>query len=177
MTTFDELDQKLLDLIHVSDKIEQKVAPEITNIMRNTAVAMIDYHQAVDTGALRNSVQGAADIIIREDEATVSMGIVTRMEYAKFIEFGTGANGSAEYESVTGESYTSDVSFQTEKQRWYQHNPEYAGEPGRNNDPNGRIEFIPRYAQHPRPFMRPALYDNVPVFEDRLKAVLTEDLA
>jgi len=192
MTTFDELDQKLLGLIHVSDRIEKEVAPEIRNQMRNTAVAMIDYHHAIDTGALRNSITGASDILIREDDLTLLIGIQTRMEYAKYVEYGTGNKGSAEYDSPeTGESYSSDgVTFKP-LDKWFQPNPDYRGDPGKNNDPrrmalkgfsvgavnNTYEEYILRFAQHPRPFMRPALYDNVPFFKDLLEEKLSEDFA
>lgn len=176
MTTFDELDDKLERLVNIADKIEKKVAPQICNEMRNVAVAMISYQGAVDTGALRSSVQGASDIILREDDVTVSMGISTRMEYAKYIEFGTGTAGSAEYSSpVTGETYAADGVTFSPKSRWYQHNPKYNGEFGKNNDPSGVGEWIPRYAQHPRPFMRPALYDNIPRAKEILTGALKEE--
>lgn len=178
MTTFSELDDKLERLIGISDRIEKEVAPQVTQHMRNTAVAMIDRHHAVDTGALKGSVMGASDILIREDDVTVTMGIQTRMEYAKYIEFGTGNKGSAQYDSpMTGESHTSDGVVFKPIDRWWQHNPDYHGEFKMNNDPNGVEEWIPRFAQHPRPFMRPALYDNVPWFEKKLKDALTEDFA
>lgn len=193
MTTFSELDEKLQRLARVSERIEEEgLTGKITNQMRNTAVAMINLHHAVDTGALRSSVEGASDIIVREDDVTLNIGIQTRMEYAKYIEFGTGTKGSAEFSSaLTGQNYVSDgVTFKN-KAFWYQRNPDYQGEPGKNNDPrrvitfggvtsevNSRYnEFIKRYAQPPRPFMRPALYDNIPYFKKILKETLSEDFA
>jgi len=177
MTTFEELDAKLARLAKVADRVEKKVAPEICNEMRNVAVAMITYQQAVDTGALRSSVEGASDIILREDDVTVSMGITTRMDYAKYIEFGTGTKGSADYTSpVTGETYTAEGVTFSPKSRWYQHNPKYNGDFGKDNDPSAR-EWIPRFAQHPRQFMRPALYDNIPRAKEILADVLGEDFA
>ena len=193
MTTFSELDEKLQRLARVSERIEEEgLTGKITNQMRNTAVAMINLHHAVDTGALRSSVEGASDIIVREDDVTLNIGIQTRMEYAKYIEFGTGIKGSAEFSSaLTGQNYVSDGVTFKDKAFWYQRNPDYQGEPGKNNDPrriamqgfsvgaaaNQYNEYIKRYAQPPRPFMRPALYDNVPYFKKLLKETLSEDFA
>jgi hypothetical protein len=200
MTTegFDELDAKLERLAGIVDIIEEDVAPEVVNHMRNTAIAMVrDVWSAIDTGALMNSITGSAQIIVRPDDVTVEMGITSSSDHLRYVEFGTGAKGSAEYTSPeTGETYASEgVSFQSEKAMWFQHNPDYQGVFGKNNDPRhlaalearegfgvdrittGFEEWIPRYAQTPRPIMRPALYDNLPYVEDLIIEKVKEAFA
>ena len=163
---WDRLDEKLASLEDIADTIEESVAPQICEIMRNYALSRLD-EKVYDnnsnpvTGNLRNSVETSQDIIIREGRSSVIMGIESSAEYAKYIEFGTGVKGSAEYDGHTSEG----VTF-SPKAFWFQHNPDYKGEFGENNDPSGAREWIKRYAQHPRPFMRPALYDNVGLFAD-----------
>ena len=162
---WDRLDEKLSMLEGMSDIIEESVAPQICEIMRNYAVGRLDavvYDSNPNpvTGNLRNSVETSEDIIIREGKTSVIMGIQTSADYAKYIEFGTGTKGSADYNGHTSEG----VTFSS-KDRWFQHNPDYNGDFGENNDPEHR-EWIMRFAQNPRPFMRPALYDNVGLFAD-----------
>lgn len=173
---FKDLDDKLAYLIGISDKIEQEIAPAINNIMRDYAVQMCtNVWSAVDTGALRNSIQGATQFVMREDDVTVEMGITATSDHLKYVEFGTGIHGSAEYTSpATGETHTSEGVTFKDKAKWYQHNPDYHGDFRKNNDPNGVEEWIPRYSQHPRPIMRPALYDNVEVIKDVLQGACTE---
>ena len=171
------LDAKLERLAAMADVIEEELAPQICNLMRNTAIAMVtNVWGAVDTGALRNSIEGVQQLILREDDATVEMGITATSDHLRYVEFGTGAKGSATYTSpTTGESYTAEgVTFQADKAMWFQHNPDYQGVFGENNDPNGVNEWIPRFAQHPRPIMRPALYDNLPYVRDMMESAMTE---
>lgn len=123
------------------DAIERDAAPQICEVMRAYAVKKITQQRAVDTGALRNSIATAEDIIVRNGAAEVSIGIETAQSYAKYIEFGTGVKGDPEVPHV-------------QKEKWAAPNPKYDGPGG--SEP----KFIMRYAQHPRPFMRPALYDN-----------------
>ena len=180
---FDKLDSKLARFEQLADHIETMVAPQICEVMRTYALDRLD-EKVYDnnpnpvTGNLRNSVETAEDIIIREGQTTVRMGIESSAEYAKYIEFGTGVKGSNEYNGHISEG----VTF-SPKEKWYQYNPDYQGDPGKNNDPRNVEafgekmtipEFIVRYSQHPRPFMRPALYDNVDVFKDILAGELTE---
>jgi len=166
MDDWDRLDQKLASLDGMADIIEQSAAPQICEVMRNYAVDRLDEkvydgNARAVTGNLRNSVETAEDIIVRASGTSVVMGIQTSAHYAKYIEFGTGVKGSADYNGHTSEG----VTF-SPKAMWFQHNPEYKGEFGEDNDPSGEAEWIRRYAQHPRPFMRPALYDNVGLFAD-----------
>ncbi len=177
---FESLDEKLSRLEAMADTIEKDIAPQVCNRMRNTAVGMVTrVWGAVDTGALRNSIQGVQQIVMREDDVTVEMGITATSDHLRYVEFGTGSKGSNVYTSPqTGESYTAEgVTFQSQKTHWFQHNPDYKGEFGKNNDPNGIKEWIPRFAQTPRPIMRPALYDNIPWIKKKLKQILTEEFA
>ena len=191
MTTdgFDELDAKLEALANIADVIEHDVAPKVNEVMRNYAIEMVTrVRGAVNTGALSNSIQGVSQIVIREDDTTVEMGISATSDHLNYVEFGTGIHGSATYTDVEGESHTAEgVTFQP-KAMWYQHNPEYQGDFGKNNDPRKAVsdgfsvgaaadsyeEWIPRYSQHPRPIMRPALYDNIGVIEDIMSEAIGE---
>lgn len=162
---WERLDRKLASLDGMADIIEQSAAPQICEVMRNYALDRLD-EKVYDgnsnrvTGNLRNSVETASDIIVRSGGTTVTMGIETSAHYAKYVEFGTGVKGSADYDGHVSEG----VVF-SPKAMWFQHNPEYRGEFGQDNDPENE-EWIRRFAQHPRPFMRPALYDNVGLFAD-----------
>lgn len=184
---FDELDDKLGMLADMADIIEKDVAPGITEAMRDYAVDMVTkIWGAVDTGALRNSIESSSQFVMKDGDAAVEMGISATSDHINYIEFGTGIHGSATYTDVEGGTHTAEgVSFKP-IERWYQHNPEYQGDFGKNNDPRRALydgfsvgasadtveEWIPRYSQHPRPIMRPALYDNIPVFEDMIAGKL-----
>lgn len=168
---WDSLDDKLGRFEDMADLIESERAGMVCEVMRTVAVNLITDQHAVDTGRLRASV-GADnnEIIVRGSKTSVTMGIDCPVEYGIFIEYGTGPKGDPAIPH-------------TSKEKWYQHNPDYQGEPGKNNDPRnveafGQTftipEFIVRYAQHPRPFMRPALYNNIDVYKDILEGVVTE---
>ncbi len=175
---FQRIDKKLEKLTKMADRIEEDVAPAICEAMRMYAVERIEALGAVDTGRLKNSVETAEDIIIREDDVTVAMGIETSVEYAKYIEFGTGSKGSNEWKGHVSEG----VTF-TSKEKWVTYNPDYQGDPGKNNDPrNNEVfgeefvipEFITRYPQEARPFLRPALYDNTELWKDLISGEIQE---
>lgn len=151
MQTFDALSD-------IMDGVEMNAAPEICEVMRAYAVKKITQQRAVDTGALRNSVSTAEDIIVRNGQASVSIGIETAQSYAKYIEYGTGILGDPEVAHV-------------QKDKWVAPNPKYDGPEGKEP------RFIMRFAQHPRPFMRPALYDNRRVFMRILKREIKEVFA
>ena len=85
----------------------------------------------------------------RPESGVVSAGIRTDVNHAIFIEYGTGPKGDPAIPH-------------TSKRIWFQQNPEYdALYP--DDDPRSQA-WIPRFPQAPRPFMRPALYDNRKVF-------------
>lgn len=141
------LDDTLDDFERMADRIEQEAAPQICEVMRAYAVKKITRQGAVDTGNLRNSVESAQDIIIRNGETSVTMGIDCTAEYGLFIEYGTGQLGDPEIPH-------------TSREKWVYQRPDG--------------EFRTGYPQHPRPFMRPALYDNVELFKDILQGTITE---
>lgn len=150
----DDLGKKLTALVDLDDHIEREAAYEICEVMRNTAVQRITDQGAVDTGLLRNSLMaddGFNSFTERPESGVVSAGIRTDVNHAIFIEYGTGPKGDPAIPH-------------TSKRIWFQQNPDYdALYP--EGDPQGRDKaWIPRYPQAPRPFMRPALYDNRKVF-------------
>mgnify|MGYP002626907127 CR=1 FL=1 len=151
----EDVSQTFDALSDIMDGIETKAAHEICEVMRAYAVKKITQQRAVDTGALRNSVSTAEDIIIRDGQTSISIGIETAQSYAKYIEYGTGILGDPEVSHV-------------QKDKWVAPNPKYDGPDGKEP------RFIMRFAQHPRPFMRPALYDNRKVFMRIIKREIKE---
>lgn len=144
---WDKLDDKLAQLEGMADTIEFDVAPQICEVMRAYAVKKITRQGAVDTGYLRNTVDTAEDIVVRNGETVVTMGIDCTAEYGLFIEYGTGPFGDPEIPHTT-------------KEKWVYPTPDG--------------EFRVGYPQHSRPFMRPALYDNVALYKDMIAGAITE---
>ena len=139
MADFEEVADRMDDhLREVADLIESDAGPQICEVMRAYAVRKITQQHAVDTGALRNSVSTAQDMIVRNGELSVTMGIECTSDYGLFIEYGTGPNGDPAIPH-------------TSKEKWVY------------MDTKGR--FKTAHSQHPRPFMRPALYDNVNLYK------------
>ena len=156
MTSIDELIDNLEKAEMLADVIESTVAPKVCNEMRNTAIRKLTLQKARDTGKLVNSISAAQNLISREDSTVVTMGIETDTEYAKYIEFGTGINGSSSY----GGHDNPQVTFKRDRVDWVYFDEEDG-------------EFRTAHAQHPRPFMRPALYDKQKEYEDMmLKAAM-----
>jgi len=152
---FTRLDRKLATLSDMADVIESEVGPEICEVMRVYALDRLDAlvydgNSRPVTGNLRNSVETAQDVILRTGDATVSIGIASSADYALFIEYGTGALGDPAIPH-------------TSKPKWFYFGPDGSPHWG--------------YPQHPRPFMRPALYDNVSLFKDIIEGKLTEVFA
>lgn len=153
MDGIEEIDRKMLAMAHVGDIIEQEIAPQICENMRETA----GWHLKANvyskpegwykrTRNLEQSVIGAPNIIERNGEARVAMGIECTAEYAKYVEFGTGPKGSAEYDGHVSEGVTFGG-----RMAWM------------FEDEDGEIRLAK--AQEPRPFMRPALYDNIDIYK------------
>lgn len=87
----------------------------------------------VDTGRLRASISSSHG----RDGSVCWAQIGTNVEYAAYVEFGTGRKGSAEYRSADGRVRT---------------------EPG--------IEFREDWpGTRPHPYVRPAVYDFMPMYE------------
>lgn len=148
------LRKKLLVLSKMADIVEDEVAPQICQVMRKTAVRRLSQPSglkpkpAVDTGTLRNSIQGkGAEFVLRTSETSVECGIETAVEYAPFIEYGTGPLGDPEV-------------AHTQKMTWT-----YMGA-------DGKLHFA--RSQPARPFMRPALYENRQIFKDIIAGKIRE---
>lgn len=136
-------------------------ADEICEVMREDALSAIQENKAVDTGELRNSVKTKDADFTEKGQGTVSIGIHTKAKHAIFIEYGTGPLGDPAIPH-------------TSKKIWFQHNPDYNPLYG-SGDAYGRDrEWIPRYPQRPRPFMRPALYENREVFKAMMEGYIKE---
>lgn len=145
---YGEMRAKFQALMRVTDIIEHDAAPEVCQVMRRTASKKLKDSDAIDTGALRASVQAkSADFVKRRGLTTVEMGIETAVPYAQYIEYGTGPLGDPEVPH-------------TEKESWV-----YMGDDG---------QFHVARTQEPRPFMRPALYDNRQVIKKILEKKIKE---
>lgn len=151
---YEGLSKKLETLSKMADIVERDLAPELSNVMRVTAVRRLSQPSglknkpAVDTGTLRNSIQSkGAEFVLRTSETTVECGIQTAVEYAPFIEYGTGPLGDPEV-------------AHTSKMAWA-----YMGA-------DGKIHFA--RSQPARPFMRPALYENRQIFKDIIAGKIRE---
>lgn len=157
---YEELSRKLEVLSKMADIVERDLSHELSNEMRNTAVRKLSQPSglpnkktgqlkpAVDSGTLRNSIQSKeSEFVLRTSETTVECGIQTAVEYAPFIEYGTGPLGDPEV-------------AHTSKMSWA-----YMGT-------DGKLHFA--RSQPARPFMRPALYENREVFKDIIYGKIRE---
>ena len=159
---FAKLDAKLADFGKMADVIEHEIAPEICQDMREKAgyALKVQVYSRPEswyrrTRNLEQSVMAAPNIIERDGETKVAMGIETSAEYAKYIEFGTGPRGSAEYDGHESEG----VTFKNRMSWLFE-------------DLDGEIRI--GKSQEPRPFMRPALYDNVDIYTEWITDRLLE---
>ncbi len=150
----DRISAKLEALADISTLIERDCADKIQETMRRAAVQNLDKHNAVDTGALRNSVEtmdsGFAE---RESMDVVSIGIKTDVHYALPIEYGSGSRGEMD---APGKKSTADS--------WVYP----TGDP--------RQPFKTARAQPARPFMRPALYENGEAFRTIISKRISEEV-
>lgn len=144
----EELTRKLRSLADLPGYIEQEKAGQIQQLMRTTAVDRLTGQDAVDTGVLRRSVETeACGFTERPSSGVVSVGIRTDVSYAIFIEYGTGPKGDPAIPHTDKESWvypTDDGGFRT------------------------------AHSQPPRPFMRPALYENRDAMVDIVKGAVKE---
>lgn len=126
---FDGMNKRFKDAL-VSD-----IGPEIAQVMYAQAVR----NAPVDTGRLRQSLTSGKAVITRDDGTDeVFIGATTNIEYASYVEYGTGTKGDPAVPHVP-------------KSFWWAPNPEY--NPGDPKSPR----FIRWYAQAPNPFMGRAL--------------------
>lgn len=134
----DKISVKLDALMDISTTIEQECADLIQERMRMTAVDRLTGQDAVDTGALRDSIETkGSGFTERQGADKVSIGIRTDVHYALPIEYGSGSRGEAD--APGKKSFADSWVYPT-------------GDP---SEP-----FRTAKAQPARPFMRPALYDN-----------------
>lgn len=149
-------------LYDLADRVELDACPAICQIMRETAVTKLTQQGAVDTGNLRNSVESReCEFIMRQGESIIECGIRTNVHYAPFIEYGTGPLGDPAVPHTT-------------KNIWFQYNPDYNPVYGSGDAYHRDMQWIPRFPQRPRPFMRPALYDNTELFKAILRKTVTD---
>lgn len=121
-----------------NDILETDVGPEISAIMYATAVK----NAPVRTGRLRQSLTEGKAIIERDDGTSeVFIGITTNVEYAPYVEYGTGLKGDPSVPHVP-------------KAFWFSKNPDF-DETKKESAENRR--YIMWFAQAPNPFMRKSL--------------------
>lgn len=150
----DRISAKLEALADISALIERDCADKIQETMRRTAVYKLQAQDAVDTGALRDSVETkASGFIERESKDVVSIGIKTDVPYALPIEYGSGSKGEPD---APGKKTAADS--------WVYP----TGDPSQ--------PFKTAKAQPARPFMRPALYDNAGAFKDIISNRIREEI-
>ncbi len=103
----------------------------------------------VDSGALRQSIRADKAKIQGENvTATVS----TNLEYAPYVEFGTGPKGQANHSGISPE-----VSVSYRSTPWYVHEDQIDVGPYHFQKMG---EFYKMYGQPAQPFLYPALKDN-----------------
>lgn len=118
------------------------IGPEIAQVMYANAVKNVP----VDTGRLRQSLTAGKAVIRREDGSDeVFIGATTNVEYAPYVEYGTGTKGDPSVPHVPKDSWWS------LNPNWEIWMPERDPKNPRNN------KWLKWYAQAPNPFMGTAL--------------------
>lgn len=118
----DGLTELLKKLEHLGGDCEKALSDGLNNgalHVQETAKRLAPY----DTGKLRGSIS-------IEEEKPLQIGIGTNVEYAPYVEFGTGTQGDPSVSHTTRESWT------------------YMGSDGK---------FYTSHGQPPQPFLAPAL--------------------
>ena len=119
----------------VMDELEGTIGPEVSQVMYATAVKLAP----VDTGTLRHSLTTGQAIVERDDgKGEVVIGATTNIEYAPYVEYGTGTKGDPSVPHVP-------------KDYWWSLNPEW-----KEGMPESK-KFIRWHAQAPNPFMGKSL--------------------
>ncbi len=135
----DGLDELMIDLDGLNDRFQKAltddIGPEIAQVMYAQAVK----NAPVDTGRLRHSLTTGKAVIEKEGRDEVFIGATTNIEYATYVEYGTGTKGDPAVPHVP-------------KSFWWAPNPDY--DPA---NPDKAPKFIRWYAQAPNPFMGRAL--------------------
>jgi len=134
--TLDQYIDELDDMYaKVNEALADSIGPEVSAVMYANAVK----NAPVDTGRLRQSLTEGRAIIERDDgKGEVIIGATTNIEYATYVEYGTGIKGDPSVPHVP-------------KAFWWSLNPDWVeGMPE-------STKFIKWYAQSPNPFMGRAL--------------------
>lgn len=133
----DELMDKLDSMVPDLDRhLRDTAGPDIAHRMYANAAKLTP----VDTGHLRQSLEtGQAQV--EGFYGQTFIGITTAVEYARYVEYGTGTKGDPKVPHVP-------------KDGWWAPNPDY--DPTAASGPNSR-KFIYWRAQSPKPFLRNAL--------------------
>lgn len=138
---------RITGLDELMDSIDGMV-PDLNSHLRDKAghdIAQRMYAQAsklvpTDTGHLKQSLDTGEAVISSEGDRTF-IGATTAVEYARYVEYGTGNRGDPSVPHVP-------------KDGWWAPNPDY--DPTAASGPNSR-RFIYWRAQAPKPFLRNAL--------------------
>lgn len=148
----EDVQRKLRSMVDLDGIIERRCADRIQEVMREEAVKNLTESKAVDTGALRASIEtdDGYNSFVEHPEEGVSVGIRTDVSYALFIEYGTGPKGDPEIPHTSKSSWV----YPT-------------------GDPEGPFKVA--VSQPARPFMRPALYDNRKAFLKIIKDGIKEE--
>ncbi len=128
------------DFVSLMDGIEEAVAERtLPNAMRTVGATAVSIAQGMAPNDT-GRLAGSISFVSGRDGSTFWTQIGTNTIYAPYQEFGTGQRGSATYTDRFGQSHTSDVIFRDD---W---------------------KGIP-----PHPFIRPAVYDNVDVYQSMIE--------
>lgn len=113
-------------------------APKVGELMVSVAKRLCPVGR-YNGGRLRDSITADEGL---SDDGGIQVTVGTSVEYAPYVEFGTGSHGSAAYKGHT----TPGVSF-TSKPFWTYFSEELK-------------QFITTTGEDPQPFLRPSLYDT-----------------
>ena len=166
---FDALIKKLHELNQdIGQGVTMRAVKQAGRIVQAQAKLLINS----DSGALSRSVRVKNEV----NEDIVSSIVYTNSEYAAYYEFGTGPNGQADHEGIspevaprysqTGWMIPADAMSQTKAE-------EYGF---RVVTKNGEVIGYYTNGQMARPFMYPALHDNVDNIKKNTRRLLLKKL-
>lgn len=131
------------DLVRAMDNIAEELAERTLPLaMLKIASYAVDRAQEVAPN-VTSRLAGSISSLTGRDGSTYWAQIGSNVEYAPYVEFGTGQKGSATYVDRNGESHTTDVVFR----------PDWKG-------------------MRPQPYIRPAVYDNMDIYRSYLTDAL-----
>lgn len=142
-----------------AEPLAQKYVNDAGNFVRNAAVMLAP----ADSGYLRQNIY----LDTEEENSVMRATVYTNVEYAPYVEFGTGPKGAENHAGTSPE-----VSVSYRLSAWWIHEDMLAPGTGEKygwfyvDTPEGR--FYRTSGQPAQPFMYPALKDN----EDTVKDIL-----